>query len=74
MARAHLLAGDEHGEISVSKEWITKLSEVHVDLGAASAILHAVRGLREVFDLGDPYAEFAEEDKKQDIDEGGTVH
>lgn len=60
MARSEMLKAD-NGEIEITGEWLRKFAEVHIDIGAASAILHTTRALRKIFDLKDPFAEFEQE-------------
>lgn len=62
--RAKLLNGGV-GEIEVTKEWIEQFAEVHIDLGAAAAVMHVVHGLWEMFDIADPFAEFDDPDNEE---------
>ena len=70
--RAKLLGGTN--EIEITKEWLTKFAEVHIDLGAASAVMHVVHSLQEIFGIADPFAEFNDPNNegKTDAEQGNT--
>lgn len=35
--------------IAITKEWLERYADVHIDLGAASGVAHVVKALRELF-------------------------
>lgn len=74
MSRAKMLEPD-NGELEITGEWLRKYAEVHIDIGAASAILHVTRALRDIFGMDDPFAQFEQEGEgSEDADTERTEH
>lgn len=47
--RRLLTPPDGEEGITITKEWLERYAEVHIDLGAASGVAHVVKALRELF-------------------------
>lgn len=44
-----LTPADGEKGITITKEWLERYADVHIDLGAASGVAHVVKALRELF-------------------------